>query len=84
LVDFSLKNKFKEVDFVENGEFMDDGTELRLKLTIDRNKRNAIFDFTGTGPQIFGNTNAPYSITRSAIIYSLRSLIGKDIPLNSG
>lgn len=63
---------------------MDDGTELRLKLTIDRKKRSAVFDFTGTGPQILGNTNAPYSITRSAILYSLRSLIGKDIPLNSG
>jgi len=27
---------------------MDDGTKLKLSLTIDRNKRSAIFDFTGT------------------------------------
>jgi len=63
---------------------MDDGTELKLKLTINRNLKRAIFDFTGTGIQVLGNTNAPYSITRSAILYCLRSLIGKDIPLNSG
>lgn len=63
---------------------MDDGTELKLKLTIDRNEKKAIFDFTGTGSQVFANTNAPESITRSAIIYSLRSLIAKPIPLNSG
>jgi len=27
---------------------MDDGTKIKLALTIDRKKRNAIFDFTGT------------------------------------
>jgi N-methylhydantoinase B/oxoprolinase/acetone carboxylase alpha subunit len=29
---------------------MDDGTPLNLTLTIDKIKREAIFDFTGTGP----------------------------------
>lgn len=63
---------------------MDDGTPLHLMLTIDRLKRNAVFDFSGTGNEVLGNTNAPRSITRSAILYCLRSLIGEDIPLNSG
>ena len=31
-----------------------------------------------------GNTNAPRSITRSAILYCLRSLVRTEIPLNSG
>lgn len=56
---------------------MDDGTPLSLKLTIDRENRSAVFDFTGTGPEVIGNTNAPKSITRSAVLYCLRSLLGK-------
>ena len=63
---------------------MDDGTKLKLKITIDRTNKNAIFDFSDTGYEVVGNTNAPKSITRSAILYCLRCLIGKDIPLNSG
>lgn len=63
---------------------MDDGTPLTLHLTIDRIEKSANFDFTGTGIEVLGNTNAPKSITRSAILYCLRSLIGEDIPLNSG
>jgi 5-oxoprolinase (ATP-hydrolysing) len=74
----------KEIDTLTNIEYMDDGTPIELKLTIDRRERKAVFDFTGTGLEVLGNTNAPRSITRSAILYCLRSLIGKDIPLNSG
>lgn len=63
---------------------MDDGTPITLALTIDRNQRQAVFDFTGTGFEVVGNTNAPRSITRSAILYCLRALIKEEIPLNSG
>ena len=63
---------------------MDDGTELRLKLVIDRSSRSAVFDFSGTGKEVLANTNTPRAITKSAVLYCLRSLIGKDIPLNSG
>ena len=38
----------------------------------------------GTGPQVFGNTNAPPAVTHSAIIYSLRCMVTRDIPLNHG
>ncbi|KAH7395849.1 5-oxoprolinase [Cadophora sp. MPI-SDFR-AT-0126] len=65
-------------------DYMDDGTPISLKITIDENTGSAIFDFTGTGPQVYGNTNAPIAITHSAIIYCLRALIASDIPLNQG
>lgn len=39
---------------------------------------------TGTGPQVFGNTNAPPAVTHSAIIYALRCMVTRDIPLNHG
>lgn len=65
-------------------DYMDDGTPIALKITIDGKKGDAIFDFTGTGPEVYGNTNAPEAITHSAIIYYLRSLIQSDVPLNQG
>ena len=41
-----------------------------------------MFDFAGTGPEVYGNTNAPPAVTYSAIIYSLRCMVHQDIPLN--
>jgi 5-oxoprolinase (ATP-hydrolysing) len=63
---------------------MDDGSPIRLKVTIDPDKGEAIFDFSGTGPEVYGNINAPEAVTYSAIIYCLRCLISEDIPLNQG
>ncbi|OLN97952.1 Uncharacterized protein C11D3.15-like protein 1 [Colletotrichum chlorophyti] len=64
-------------------DYMDDGTPISLKITISPDG-SATFDFTGTGPQVLGNTNAPIAITHSAIIYCLRGLISSQIPLNQG
>jgi len=70
---------------VEAEDFMDDGTPIRLSVTIDRRDGSAIFDFTGTGPELYGNLNAPPAVTASAVIYCLRCLIPDvDIPLNQG
>ncbi|XP_059827580.1 5-oxoprolinase [Hypanus sabinus] len=65
-------------------EFMDDGTPIRLTVKIDEAEGTAVFDFTGTGPEVFGNCNAPRAITLSALIYCLRCMVGQDIPLNQG
>ena len=65
-------------------DYMDDGSPIKLKITIDAEKGEAIFDFDGTGPEVYGNTNAPEAVTYSAIIYCLRCLISEDIPLNQG
>ena len=43
---------------------------------------SAVFDFTGTGPEMYGNCNAPRAITFSAIIYCLRCMVKHAIPLN--
>lgn len=64
-------------------DFLDDGTPIRLAVTIDRRTGSAVFDFAGTGPEIYGNLNAPPAVTASAIIYCLRCLLPDiDIPLN--
>jgi 5-oxoprolinase (ATP-hydrolysing) len=43
-----------------------------------------VIDFTGTGAQREGNFNAPPAITRAAVLYAFRCLVGDDLPLNEG
>uniref|UniRef100_A0A7N5JHP5 5-oxoprolinase, ATP-hydrolysing n=1 Tax=Ailuropoda melanoleuca TaxID=9646 RepID=A0A7N5JHP5_AILME len=65
-------------------DHMDDGSPIRLRVQINLSQGSAVFDFSGTGPEVFGNLNAPRAITLSALIYCLRCLVGRDIPLNQG
>jgi len=65
-------------------DFMDDGTPICLNVHVDGANGSAHFDFTGSGPEMWGNCNAPPSVTASAIIYSLRCMVKQDIPLNQG
>ena len=65
-------------------DFLDDGSPIRLRITIDAKTGSALFDFTGTGHELWGNLNAPRAVTQSAILYCLRCLVQQDIPLNSG
>ncbi|KAI8849024.1 Hydantoinase B/oxoprolinase-domain-containing protein [Chytridium lagenaria] len=64
-------------------DHMDDGTPIELSIAINADG-SATFDFTGTGAEVYGNTNAPYSVSCSAIIYCLRCMVNLDIPLNQG
>lgn len=65
-------------------EFMDDGSPIVLTVTINEGYGTAVFDFTGTGYEVYGNCNAPRAITLSAIIYCIRAMVGYEIPLNQG
>lgn len=88
--ELSVRNLLKEISARFSGkdltatDYMDDGSPIQLRITIDAAKGEATFDFTGTGAEVYGNTNAPQAITYSAIIYCLRSLIPTSIPLNQG
>ncbi len=61
---------------------LDDGTPLRVSIEV--RDGCAVVDFAGTGPRSRGNLNAPKAVTRAAVLYALRCLIGRDIPLNEG
>jgi 5-oxoprolinase (ATP-hydrolysing) len=76
--------KKKSRSCLEAVDYMDDGTEISLKIDIDESTGDAIFDFYGTGSQVYANWNAPKSVTYSAIIYCLRAMINLEIPLNQG
>ncbi|MGB5684506.1 MAG: hydantoinase B/oxoprolinase family protein, partial [Candidatus Electrothrix sp.] len=84
LCQLSLNRGMAEQDAVEAVDYLDDGSPIRLRLSIDRRDGSAVFDFTGTGPELWGNLNAPKAVTQSALLYSLRCLVEKDIPLNHG
>lgn len=79
----SSKSDENFVTVVEE-DYMDDGSVIHLKLSIDCNKGEAIFDFVGTSSEVYGNWNAPEAVTAAAVIYSLRCLVDVDIPLNQG
>ncbi|CAO1615178.1 unnamed protein product [Parajaminaea phylloscopi] len=66
-------------------DFMDDGSAIELRVTLNGEKGSAVFDFEGTGPEVRnGNWNCPKSVAYSAIIYCLRAMAQTDVPLNSG
>lgn len=65
-------------------DYLDDGTAMSVAISIDAQTGGAVYDFSGSGPQIWGNYNCPISICHSSIIYTIRCLVDSDIPLNEG
>jgi len=63
---------------------LDDGALIRVQITVNREQRTALIDFSGTSPQLANNFNAPSAVARSAVLYVLRVLIERQIPLNHG
>ena len=81
-----LKSTAKKMTSTElvASDYLDDGSEIRLRVSIDASEGSSVFDFTGTSNQVYGNWNSPKSVVFSAIIYCLRCMINYDIPLNQG
>ncbi|MCY1366916.1 3-phenylpropionate-dihydrodiol/cinnamic acid-dihydrodiol dehydrogenase [compost metagenome] len=72
---------------LKNGEFtlpLDNGAQIRVRVTVDAVARSATVDFTGTSAQLPNNFNAPRAITMAAVLYVFRTLVDDDIPLNAG
>jgi 5-oxoprolinase (ATP-hydrolysing) len=62
----------------------DQGAVIKVKITVDREKREATVDFTGTSPVQTTNFNAPEPVTRAAVLYCFRVMVDGDIPMNAG
>ncbi len=63
---------------------LDSGERIVVTVTIDRDSREALIDFTGTSAASPGNFNAPASVARAAVLYVFRTLVAEAIPLNEG
>ncbi len=72
---------------LRDGEFtyaLDDGSQISVTIRVDRKKRRAVVDFSGTSAQHPGNFNAPSAVVRAAVLYVFRCLVADNIPLNEG
>ncbi|WP_374466224.1 hydantoinase B/oxoprolinase family protein [Ferrovibrio sp.] len=72
---------------LKDGQFtypMDDGFEIKVKVTVNHKDRTAKIDFTGTSGQHPTNYNAPKAVCVAAVLYAFRCLVDADIPLNGG
>jgi 5-oxoprolinase (ATP-hydrolysing) len=72
---------------LKDGEFSlmtDNGAVIKVTVRVDRSRRAAVVDFTGTSSELPNNFNAPSSISTAAVLFVFRSLIDRDIPLNAG
>jgi 5-oxoprolinase (ATP-hydrolysing) len=75
------------IDVLKDGSFayeMDDGSVIKVRVSIDKARRGARVDFTGTSAQRPNNFNAPSAVCRAAVLYVFRTLVDDDIPMNEG
>ncbi len=75
------------IDALDDGEYryeMDSGAVISVRVRVDRGRRCATVDFTGTSAQLATNFNAPSSVVTAAVLYVFRTLVADDIPLNDG
>jgi 5-oxoprolinase (ATP-hydrolysing) len=75
------------ITVLRDGSFdyrLDNGALIRVRITVDRERREATIDFTGTSAQLPNNFNAPSAICVAAVLYVFRTLVDDEIPLNAG
>ena len=75
------------IEVLSDGAFeypLDEGGVVKVKISFDKDKREATVDFAGTSAQRPTNFNAPSAVCRSAVLYVFRTLVDDNIPLNEG
>ena len=77
----------RTIQKLEEGEAavrLDDGSEIRVAIRVDRQARSAVVDFTGTSGMSATNFNAPRAVCRACVLYTFRTLVETPIPMNDG
>lgn len=72
---------------LDDGAFryaMDNGAEVAVAVTVDREARHVTIDFTGSSATLPDNFNAPTPVVRAAVLYVLRTMLDDPIPMNEG
>ena len=75
------------LDVLKDGHFeyeMDNGARIVVTIRIDKARRKATIDFTGTSAQQPTNFNAPSAVCKAAVLYVFRTLVDDEIPMNAG
>lgn len=85
--DNAEENVRRVIDVLKDSEWAthtDQGAVIKLRITVDKDKREATVDFTGTSPQQDSNFNAPEPVARAAVLYAFRLMVAGNIPMNAG
>jgi 5-oxoprolinase (ATP-hydrolysing) len=82
--DESVRRVIERLHDCEFSYELDQGNVIKVKITVDKDKREATVDFTGTSSQQGTNFNAPEPVTRAAVLYVFRVMVDDDIPMNAG
>ena len=80
----SVRRVLEKLTDAEFSYDTDQGSVIKVKITVDRAAREATVDFTGTSPQKKNNFNAPEPVTRAAVLYVFRVMVESSIPMNAG
>ncbi|MCC0040843.1 MAG: hydantoinase B/oxoprolinase family protein [Rhodobiaceae bacterium] len=75
------------IEALSDSEFeypTDQGAVIKVKITVDKEKREATVDFTGTSAVQPTNFNAPEPVARAAVLYCFRVMVDSEIPMNAG
>ncbi|MBO6638269.1 MAG: hydantoinase B/oxoprolinase family protein [Roseitalea sp.] len=62
----------------------DTGQQIKVRISVNREKREATVDFTGTSAMAKNNYNAPEPVARAAVLYVFRLMVEAGIPMNAG
>jgi 5-oxoprolinase (ATP-hydrolysing) len=79
---FAAKLKSLKLTNAKAVQYLDDGSPLRVKMSKAKGK--LVIDFTGSSDVHPGNLNATRAIVQSVVLYVMRLLVNRDIPMNEG
>ena len=57
---------------------------IKVSVSTTKSPKKIRIDFSGTSSQTNTNFNAPEPVTRAAVLYAIRILVGGQIPMNAG
>ncbi len=69
-------------DFLDDDGFSED--PIRIAARVIKSGTDITVDFTGTSRQVKGSINLPIAMTQSCVYACLRSVVGPNVPTNSG
>jgi len=69
-------------DFLDDDGFSED--PIRIAVRVIKRGTDVTVDFAGTSAQVKGSINLPIAMTQSCVYACLRSVVGPNVPTNSG
>src|SRR5262249_12033871 len=75
------------IDRIHDAAFeyeMDQGTWIKVKISVDKDKREATADFPAPPPKKTTNSTPPEPVARAAVLYVFRVMVDDEIPMNGG